>query len=63
MVSMMFGHLLLYPYGKNSQSLLAITHTTNMARISYSIPYDAYAHNITYPEMPTLSRMDLVYEH
>jgi hypothetical protein len=33
-----------------------------MAKPSLSVSYDASLHNMTYPEMPRLNRMDFVYE-
>jgi len=56
------AHTLLFPYENNRQSLEAITQLTHMAPLSLSVAYDASKYNTTYPEMPTLGRMDFVYE-
>jgi len=55
-------HTLLYPYEKNKHSMQSITQLTHMAPLSLSVAYDASKYNTTYPEMPTLGRMDFVYE-
>ncbi|CAA6823689.1 MAG: Unknown protein [uncultured Sulfurovum sp.] len=62
MLFVMLTHTLLYPYQKSRHSLHSITQLTHMAPLSLSINYDASIHNTTYPEMPTLSKMDFVYE-
>lgn len=62
MLCFMGADTLLFPYHKNRDALNAITQLTHMAPLSLSVAYDASKHNITYPEMPTLNRMDFVYE-
>jgi hypothetical protein len=55
-------HYLLFPYTQHTQKLQQLTTFTSMAKPSLSVSYDASLHNMTYPEMPRLNRMDFVYE-
>ena len=62
MVFAMGAHALLFPYDKTTQSLQTMTTLTHMSSLSTSTAYDELAFNATYPEMPTLGRMDFVYD-
>ena len=62
MVFVMGSHYLLFPYKKTSESMLNITSLTHMSPLSLSVSYDESSFNRTYPEMPTLGRMDFLYE-
>lgn len=62
MLFFMGVNTLLFPYHKHRETLQAITQLTHMAPLSLSVAYDASKHNLTYPEMPALGRMDFVYE-
>ena len=42
--------------------MLNITSLTHMSPLSLSVSYDESSFNRTYPEMPTLGRMDFLYE-
>ncbi len=55
-------HGVLFPYGKAVRSMQQITTLIHMAPLSLSISYDESKYNLTYPEMPGLSRMDFIYE-
>ena len=61
MVFAMGAHALLFPYDKITQSLQTMTTLTHMSLLSTSTAYNELAFNATYPEMPTLGRMDFVY--
>lgn len=43
--------------------MLHITSLTHMTPLSLSVSYDESSLNMTYPEMPTLGKMDFLYEH
>ena len=62
MVFTMGLHTLLFPYEKTTQSLQTMTTLTHMSSLSASVAYDELAFNATYPDMPTLGRMDFVYD-
>ena len=62
MVFMMGAHYLLFPHKKTTDSLLHITSLTHMNSLSLSVNYDESSLNMTYPEMPTLGKMDFLYE-
>jgi len=62
MVFAMGVHALLFPYEKTTQSLQIMTTLTHMSSLSTSTAYDELAFNATYPDMPTLGRMDFVYD-
>ena len=55
-------HMLTYPYDDHSRILKSLTKLTNYSELSFSLAYDDTPLNATYPEMPTLGRMDFVYE-
>ena len=42
--------------------MLNITSLTHMSPLSLSVSYDESSFNMTYPEMPTLGKMDFLYE-
>ena len=58
----MGSHYLLFPHKNTTESLLNITSLTHMSPLSLSMNYDESSFNMTYPEMPTLGKMDFVYE-
>ena len=62
MLTMMGVHMLTYPYDDHSSTLHSLTKLTNYSELSLSLAYDDTVLNATYPEMPTLGRMDFVYE-
>jgi hypothetical protein len=55
-------HYLLFPYEKHSQKLENITTLTAFTELSLGVRYESSNDNHVYPEMPTLGRMDFVYE-
>ncbi len=55
-------HFTLFPYAKHTQNLQYITTLTQLSTPSLSVQYDESHYNTTYPDMPTLGRMDFVYE-
>ena len=63
MLFTMGAHAFLFPYEKTTQSLQTMTTLTRMSSLSTSVSYDALHFNATYPDMPTLSRMDFVYDN
>jgi len=62
MVLAMGAHALLFPYEKTTQSLQSMTTLTHMTSLSTSIAYSETRFNTTYPDMPTLGRLDFVYD-
>ncbi len=62
MVFVMGSHYLLFPYNKTSESMVNIISLTHMSPLSLSVSYDESSFNMTYPEMPTLGRMDFLHE-
>ena len=42
--------------------MVNIISLTHMSPLSLSVSYDESSFNMTYPEMPTLGRMDFLYE-
>jgi hypothetical protein len=62
MVFAMSAHTILFPYEKTSEAMLNITSLSHMGSLSLSVNYDESSFNMTYPEMPTLGRMDFIYE-
>jgi len=62
MVFAMGAHALLFPYTETTQSMRTMTELTYMTSLSTSVAYDELAFNATYPEMPTLGRMDFIYD-
>ena len=62
MVLTMSLHMLLFPYDEYSASLQNMTEITKLTELSLSVAYDSSKINTTYPDMPTLGRMDFVYE-
>jgi len=62
MVFAMGTHSLLFPYEKNSHSIQTMAKLTHLSPLSLSVSYDESSLNTTYPEMPTLGRMDFVYD-
>ena len=62
MVFAMGVHSLLFPYEQNLRSIQAMTKLTHLSSLSYSVAYDELAFNATYPEMPSLGRLDFVYD-
>ena len=62
MVFTMGVHYILFPYEENNHSIQSIVKLTHFSPLSYSVAYDESSFNATYPEMPTLGRMDFVYE-
>jgi hypothetical protein len=55
-------HYTLFPYTTQQQKIQALTQLTGYSALSLSQRHDTTAYNVTYPEMPTLGRMDFVYE-
>ncbi|PHS39554.1 MAG: hypothetical protein COB07_05745 [Sulfurovum sp.] len=62
MVFVMGSHYLLFPHKKTTESMLNITSLTHISSLSLSLSYDESSFNRTYPEMPTLGKMDFLYE-
>ena len=62
MVFAMGVHYTLFPYIKTSDSMETLTKLTHMTSPSLSVAYDEASFNATYPDMPTLGRLDFVYE-
>ena len=62
MVFAMGAHVFLFPYKETTQSMRTMTELTYMTSLSTSTAYDELAFNATYPEMPTLGRMDFIYD-
>ncbi len=55
-------HYVLFPYDKATKTMVQMTALAHMAPLSLSVGYDESTYNSIYPEMPTLGRMDFVYE-
>lgn len=62
MIFAMGTHALLFPYEKATQSMQTMTTLTHMTSLSASVAYDETRFNTTYPDMPTLGRLDFVYD-
>ena len=62
MVFSMALHTVLFPYKKTSDSMHTIAKLTQLNTLSLSTAYDGASFNVTYPDMPTLGRMDFVYD-
>ena len=61
MVFSMGVHAVLFPYHKMSDSMQTLSQLTHMTSLSHSLAYDEASFNTTYPDMPTLGRIDFVY--
>ena len=55
-------HFTLFPCAQNIEKLQQFTSFTQISTPSLSIQYDTSKFNTAYPDMPTLGRMDFVYE-
>ena len=62
MVFAMGVHYTLFPYKETSDSMQIMTKLTHMASPSHSVAYNEASFNATYPDMPTLGRLDFVYD-
>lgn len=62
MIFSMSVHIALSPYQEMSDSMQTLAKLTHMTSLSHSVAYDEVPFNATYPDMPTLGRMDFVYD-
>lgn len=62
MVFAMGVHSILFPYDKMSDSMQTLSKFTHMTSLSHSVAYDEASFNAIYPDMPSLGRMDFVYD-
>jgi hypothetical protein len=62
MVFSMGVHHLQFTYDTHKQNLHELTQLTHIVKLSHSTAYDEATHNKTYPDMPSLGRLDFIYE-
>ena len=62
MVLIMGLHMLSFPYDKMSDSMQTLSKFIHMTSLSHSVAYDEASFNAIYPDMPSLGRMDFVYD-
>ena len=62
MILAMTLHTLNFPIQNSINPLLHLNQLTNHSKLSLSTAYSEKQLNPTYPEMPTLRRMDFIYE-
>ncbi len=55
-------HYYIYPTKERVDKLVTLTELTHYSKLSLSVAYDETLYNSTYPDMPTLKKMDFVYE-
>ena len=55
-------HNVQFTYDTHRQSSHALIQLTHVAKLSHSTAYDEAVLNKTYPDMPSLGRLDFVYE-